>query len=100
VACNGFSTNNIGIAGGSTNNYALQGASTNSTGVRASGANGLFCTATSGRGGILQGVAAQLKLIPSSASTHPVSGQAGDMFVDSSNGLWFCKGGSTWVQLA
>ena len=25
---------------------------------------------------------------------------AGDLFVDASNSLWFCKGGASWKQLA
>ncbi len=43
---------------------------------------------------------AQLRLHPSSALTHPTNGQRGDLFVDKSGRLWFCKGGTNWVQLA
>jgi len=53
-----------------------------------------------GRGGVFQGKAAQVKLRPSSASTHAPTGQRGDLFVDSLGRLWFCKGGTTWKQLA
>jgi len=53
-----------------------------------------------GRGGVFGGKLAQLRLSPSGASTHPASGQRGDLFVDSSGRLWFCKGGTTWKQLA
>jgi hypothetical protein len=74
---------------------ALQGqASGNGTGVNASSANG--------RGAILAGGAAQAKLVPSSASTHPSSGQAGDLFVDSTSRLWFCTiagAPATWKQV-
>ena len=52
-----------------------------------------------GRGGVFSGKAAQLMLGPVSA-THPVSGQMGDLFADTSGRLWFCKGGTTWKQIA
>jgi len=55
---------------------------------------------TIGRGGRFRGGAAAVQLQPSTASTHPGSGQAGDLFVDASHRLWFCKGGTTWHQLA
>jgi len=55
---------------------------------------------TIGRGGRFRGGAAAVQLQPSTASTHPSSGQAGDLFVDASHRLWFCKGGTTWHQLA
>jgi hypothetical protein len=53
-----------------------------------------------GRGGVFAGEAAPLKLRPSSAASHPVQGQMGDLFVDKHGRLWFCKGGTTWKQLA
>ena len=53
-----------------------------------------------GRGGLFAGKLAQLRLAPSTATTHPTSGLRGDFFVDKSGRLWFCKGGTTWVQLA
>jgi hypothetical protein len=56
--------------------------------------------ASSGRGGLFSGSAAQVRLQPSGAATHPSSGQRGDLFVDTSGRLWFCKGGTTWKQLA
>jgi hypothetical protein len=61
---------------------------------------GEFSHLGGGRGGIFTGGKAQLKLSPSSASTHPTKGQRGDLFVDKSGRLWFCKGKTTWVQLA
>jgi len=57
-------------------------------------------------------VAAPLKLIPSTATTHPTSGQAGDLYVSTDptasaiKHLWFCTKASvgttaaTWVQVA
>jgi hypothetical protein len=53
-----------------------------------------------GSGGKFAGKDAQLWLLPASASSHPSSGQKGQLFVDSSGRLWFCKGGATWKQLA
>jgi hypothetical protein len=61
---------------------------------------GVFGISRSGRGGIFQGDKAPVRLQPSSASTHPALGVAGDLFVDSSKSLWFCKGGNVWTKLA
>lgn len=41
-----------------------------------------------------------MKLQPGSPATHPTTGQAGDLYVDKSIRLWFCKGGTAWKQLA
>jgi hypothetical protein len=70
--------------------YAAQDAS--AVGVRGE--------STVGRGGRFKGNKAQIRLDPSSAATHPASGAKGDLFVDASGRLWFCKGSTTWVQLA
>jgi hypothetical protein len=59
-----------------------------------------------GRGAQLTGGAAQLRMVPGAAGTHPTTGKAGDFFVDSANRLWFCQKPSsastaaTWKQLA
>ena len=53
-----------------------------------------------GRGAVLIGRTAQLKLQPSLDAMHPLEGATGDLFVDSAGRLWFCKGTVTWVQLA
>src|SRR5207237_1895150 len=45
----------------------------------------------SGRGAQLTGGAAQLRMVPGTAGTHPTTGKAGDFFVDSANRLWFCQ---------
>jgi len=52
-----------------------------------------------GEGGRFSGKTAQVRLVPS-AGHHPASGEAGQLFVDVSNNLWFCKGGTSWTQLA
>jgi hypothetical protein len=103
----------MGIAGGA-DATGVQGTAhaTGSVGVRGDvhdGA-GVFGTATSGvgvvgfaspgRGGEFVGKAAQVRLVPSTATTHPKHGQVGDLFVDKSGRLWFCKGVATWKQLA
>jgi hypothetical protein len=59
-----------------------------------------YAQSSGGRGGSFTGKSAQVRLEPSAASTHPHSGKPGDLFVDKSHRLWFCKGGSTWVKLA
>jgi hypothetical protein len=55
---------------------------------------------TKGVGGKFTGKTAQILLVPSTASTHPTSGTAGQLFVDRSKRLWYCKGGTNWKQLA
>lgn len=55
------------------------------------------------RGGVFKGASAQVQLAAGSGSTHPKAGQRGDLYVDNTGRLWFCKvGGSTatWKQLA
>jgi hypothetical protein len=61
---------------------------------------GVYGIGTNGRGGVFKGDKAQVRLVPSAAATHPESGQLGDLFLDKNKRLWFCKGGSTWKQLA
>jgi hypothetical protein len=52
------------------------------------------------RGGLFAGKVAQVRLLPSSSASHPSSGSLGDLFLDKGGRLWFCKGGTTWKQLA
>jgi hypothetical protein len=52
-----------------------------------------------GRGGVFSGGKAQVRLVPSSASTHPNSGAKGDLFVDNSGRLWFYNG-AVWKQVS
>jgi hypothetical protein len=60
----------------------------------------VYGRADHGRGGVFRGAVAQLRLVPATATSHPSSGSAGDVFLDKHNRLWFCKGGTTWVKLA
>jgi hypothetical protein len=59
-----------------------------------------------GRGAQFTRGAAAVRMVPSTASTHPNSGKAGDFFVDSAARLWYCKRASSgttdaiWKQLA
>jgi len=64
------------------------------------GSVGVIGRSPTGRGGAFSGKLAQLRLSPSAATSHPASGAAGDLFVDKSKRLWFCKGGTVWVKLA
>jgi hypothetical protein len=61
---------------------------------------GVFGFAAQGRGGVFRGAKAQVRLVASSAATHPTTGALGDLFLDKNKRLWFCKGGSTWKQIA
>jgi hypothetical protein len=57
----------------------------------------------SGRGGVFSGGAAQVRLLPGSAPTHPRSGMRGDLYADTHGRLWFCKTGgakAAWHQVA
>jgi hypothetical protein len=63
---------------------------------------GVEGTSSGGRGGVFSGGAAQLQL-SGGKSTHPKSGERGDLYADSTGRLWFCtKSGSraTWKQIA
>jgi hypothetical protein len=81
-AVGGFASSGIGVFGTSDSGPGVKAASVN------------------GRGLVASGKTAQMRLLPNAASTHPASGLPGDLFVDSANRLWFCKSGTTWVQLA
>jgi hypothetical protein len=69
----------------------------NAAGASAAGIKG---TNPNGRGGVFSGQKAQVRLLPSADTTRPASGARGDLFVDKSGRLWFCKGGTNWKQLA
>jgi hypothetical protein len=59
--------------------------------------------ASSGRGGVFSGAAAQVQLVPGTGSTHPKGGKRGDLYADNTGRLWFCtKSGTaaTWHQIA
>lgn len=63
---------------------------------------GVHATSGGGRGGIFGGGAAQIQLTPA-GSSHPKSGQRGDLYADAAGRLWYCKTtGATaaWHQIA
>jgi hypothetical protein len=68
-------------------------------GVNAGTGAGIRGRSAHGRGGVFEGGGAQLRLVPSGDEEHPATGYRGDLFVDQSCRLWFCKGGTAWVQL-
>jgi hypothetical protein len=70
-------------------------ATTNGTGTALYGSGGAHA-----RGATLVSNVAQLRLVPGSLATHPASGAAGDLYVDNTNRLWFCKGTTNWHQVA
>jgi hypothetical protein len=84
-----------GVVGDSDSNPGVAGLSSSPT-----HAAGEFTHNAGGRGGLFSGDKAQARLKPSAAGTHPTRGAAGDLFVDKSHRLWFCKGGRNWKQLA
>jgi hypothetical protein len=56
-----------------------------------------------GRGGVFSGPTAQVQLVPGPGATHPRTGGRGDLYVDNTGRLWFCKVGgnnATWHQIA
>jgi len=75
-------------------------AATAAKGITAGSGAGVEGSSAHGVGGRFDGGTAQVHLVPSGASSHPAIGSAGQLFVDRSNRLWYCNGGSTWKQLA
>jgi hypothetical protein len=61
---------------------------------------GVFGYAEHGRGGAFAGPVAQIRLVPAGAASHPGNGAVGDLFLDGNHRLRFCKGGTTWKQIA
>ncbi len=63
---------------------------------------GVQGTSSGGRGGVFGGSAAQIQLTPGKSS-HPRSGERGDLYADSAGRLWFCKKSgarASWQQIA
>ena len=98
----GSSTDHVGVFGASTSWYGVNGFSSESAGVhgQSNDAAGVFGESSSGRGGVFTGKVAALRLVSAAIATHPDSGLMGDLFVDSAGGLWYCRGGTDWAQLA
>jgi hypothetical protein len=100
----GTSNDSYGVWGSTVSSYGVLGDSTQGIGVYgrafAAGQSGVYGQSDLGRGGTFQGKKAQIRLKASTAATHPASGYKGDLFVDAAGRLWFCKGATTWTQLA
>jgi hypothetical protein len=63
---------------------------------------GIQGNSATGRGGVFTGAAAQIQLAAATKSTHPASGVRGDLYVDNTGRLWFCKTSgthATWVKI-
>ena len=89
--------NKTGVSATGPTGVHGSGSGTAGVGVHGSGAG------SGGRGGIFNGGAAEVKLSPGSLSSHPKSGQRGDLYADNKGRLWFCKTGgtsATWHQIA
>ena len=103
----GLTAGGIGVLGEETapitGGAGVKGVSNNGTGVYGSNPNdgiGVRGVSHLGRGGSFQGAKASVRLVPTARTSHPPRGAAGDLYVDKSDRLWFCKGGSSWKQLA
>lgn len=71
-------------------------------GANTSTGPGVHATSSHGRGGVFAGGAAQVQLTPA-GSSHPKSGQRGDLYADAAGRLWYCKASgttATWHQIA
>lgn len=71
-------------------------------GANSSTGAGVEGSSSSGRGGVFSGALAQVHLTPGTGSTHPKTGQMGDLYVDKTGRLWLCtKTGSRsgWKEL-
>jgi hypothetical protein len=97
-------TTGVSATGGTTGVHAAGKTAVQATG---SGANAVGVSAgasgSGGRGAVFSGAAAQARLLPGTGASHPKSGERGDLYVDTTGRLWFCKSGgtsATWHQLA
>ena len=61
---------------------------------------GVEASSAAGVGARFAGKIAQMQLVPSPDAEHPAVGIAGQLFVDASNRLWFCRGDADWQQMA
>jgi hypothetical protein len=98
----GLSVKNNGVYGCSDDGIGVHGSSVTDVGVYgASDAEaGIHGQSTRGTGGRFVGTQAQVRLVPADSGRHPERGQGGELFVDRSRRLWFCRGGTDWVRVA
>src|SRR6478752_3639641 len=70
------------------------------TGTNGIGVHGV---ATDGVGAVFEGSKANMSLRPMPGATHPAAGGTGDLYVDQTGRLWFCRAAgnpATWTQIA
>ena len=70
------------------------------TGTNGIGVHGV---ATDGVGAVFEGSKANMSLRPMPGATHPAAGATGDLYVDQTGRLWFCRAAgnpATWTQIA
>jgi hypothetical protein len=103
----GTANGGVGVFGISGSANGVRGlASGNAAGVNGDNSGqgpGVHGQSAHGRGGQFVGAIAQIQLVAGTQPTHPTSGTRGDMYVDSTGRLWFCKTSgthATWKQLA
>jgi hypothetical protein len=100
----GNSGSGAGVTGTSGTGTGVSGSSGKSgPGVHGSSKTGPGVQGSGAIGGDFSGSAAAVWLRPSTKSTHPAAGRAGELFVDHLGHLWYCKhSGShaSWVKLA
>jgi hypothetical protein len=102
----GVSYSGPGVSGHSSRAVGVAGVSDQAAGVSGSSLGtgaGVIASSKRGRGVVASGALAQLQLKPSSSASHPVSGKAGDLFVDRSARLWYCSRSgkhAEWLRLA
>jgi hypothetical protein len=97
------SGNGRGVVGVNGANTPRQLAGAGVLGKGEHGVVGVRGMSDTGRGGVFSGGAAQVRLMPGSKSTHPASGNRGDLYADSLGRLWFCKvpgARAHWHQIA
>ena len=100
----GTNANGCGVkgthAGGGSGGLFTSTTGDGVSGKSAGNGAGIRGVSSGGRGAILSGHSAQLQLVPSQRSSHPTSGQAGDLFLDAHHRLWLCLGKKNWKQIA
>ena len=94
-----------GPGSGARGTGCVVGDSHEATGVLglSEGGDGIRGHSKAGRGGNFSGGAAQIKLTPGPGTSHPATGETGDLYCDRHGRLWFCKAGgakAVWAQLA
>ncbi|MGC4111691.1 MAG: hypothetical protein QM747_14980 [Nocardioides sp.] len=105
IAIKATSTSGRGVVSTSSSGTAVDATSTSGVGVRGAGQTGVSGSSANGVGGVFQGDAAAVRLVPRPAKGHPTSGhhQRGELVVDNAGTLWLCtKPGSPgkWKALA